>query len=202
MDKIGGSSRVRDELILALSEGREVTAKVKWMVDADKEGQNRWIHFTPLVGNRGQVGVWMAILEEDDLRNMSKTRRFNSGIGSVRTASPIPEEPSDLEEEFEAPSIPGSKFGHRPKISWSGPEIAPELRSPTLNWTQESQGSSLSEFTMETTIPDVEEFETLEERLRKKRLRDASRLQDQSTIPILKTYKSLAPDGFLKEEGM
>ena len=189
--------------MLALSEGREVTAKVKWMVHADKEDQTRWIHFTPLVGSKGQIGVWMAILEEDDPQNIGKTSRFNTGKSGIRAASPIPEEPSDLEDEYTAPDVPRSKYGHRPHISWSGPEVAPELRSPTLNWHHESQGSSLFELTTDTTIPDdVEEFESLEERLRKKRLRDATRLVEQSTIPILKTYKSLAPDGFLKEEGM
>ena len=204
MDKIGGSSRVRDELDLALSEGREVTAKVKWMVGADKEGQNRWIHFTPLVGNKGQIGVWMAILEEEDAQNVGRPRRFKSGRGGVRASSPIPEEPSDFEEEESAaPSVPRSKVGHRPQISWSGPEVAPDLRSPILNWYHESQGSSPSEFTMDGTITDVaDEYESLEERLRKKRLRDAARMLEQPDIPILKTYKSLAPDAFLNEQDM
>ncbi|KAL9640908.1 MAG: hypothetical protein Q9204_000501 [Flavoplaca sp. TL-2023a] len=66
MNKIGGSSRVRDELTSALAEGRGVTAKVRWVARADEEGRNRWIHCTPLVGSNGQIGVWMIVLVDDD----------------------------------------------------------------------------------------------------------------------------------------
>ncbi|KAL8722927.1 MAG: hypothetical protein Q9225_000697 [Loekoesia sp. 1 TL-2023] len=66
MNKIGGSSRVRDELISALAEGRGVTAKVRWVTRADEDGRNRWIHCTPLVGSNGQIGVWMVVLVDDD----------------------------------------------------------------------------------------------------------------------------------------
>ena len=66
MDKIGGSSRVRDELSTALAEGRGVTAKVRWTSKVDEEGRNRWIHCTPLLGSNGQIGVWMVVLVDDD----------------------------------------------------------------------------------------------------------------------------------------
>ena len=66
MDKIGGSSRVRDELSTALAEGRGVTAKVRWISRIDEEGRNRWIHCTPLLGSNGQIGVWMVVLVDDD----------------------------------------------------------------------------------------------------------------------------------------
>lgn len=66
MDKIGGSSRVRNELSTALSEGRGVTAKVRWLSRTDEEGRNRWIHCTPLLGSNGQIGVWMVVLVDDD----------------------------------------------------------------------------------------------------------------------------------------
>lgn len=66
MDKIGGSSRVRDELSTALAEGRGVTAKVRWLSRIDEEGRNRWIHCTPLLGSNGQIGVWMVVLVDDD----------------------------------------------------------------------------------------------------------------------------------------
>lgn len=66
MDKIGGSSRVRDELSSALAEGRGVTAKVRWLSRIDEEGRNRWIHCTPLLGSNGQIGVWMVVLVDDD----------------------------------------------------------------------------------------------------------------------------------------
>ena len=66
MDKIGGSSRVRDELSTALGEGRGVTAKVRWLSKIDEDGRNRWIHCTPLLGSNGQIGVWMVVLVDDD----------------------------------------------------------------------------------------------------------------------------------------
>ncbi|KAL8944770.1 MAG: hypothetical protein Q9211_000456 [Gyalolechia sp. 1 TL-2023] len=66
MNKIGGSSRVRDELTSALAEGRGVTANVRWVTRADEDGRNRWIHCTPLVGSNGQIGVWMVVLVDDD----------------------------------------------------------------------------------------------------------------------------------------
>ncbi|KAL9011978.1 MAG: hypothetical protein Q9173_003220, partial [Seirophora scorigena] len=66
INKIGGSSRVRDELTSALAEGRGVTAKVRWVTRADEEGRNRWIHCTPLVGSNGLIGVWMVVLVDDD----------------------------------------------------------------------------------------------------------------------------------------
>lgn len=66
MNKIGGSSGVRDELIAALAEGRGVTAKVHWLSKIDEDGRNRWIHCTPLLGSNGQIGVWMIIIIDDD----------------------------------------------------------------------------------------------------------------------------------------
>jgi hypothetical protein len=41
MAKIGGSSRVRDELTQALADGRGVTAKVRWVSKHGMEGRNR-----------------------------------------------------------------------------------------------------------------------------------------------------------------
>lgn len=73
MDKVGGSSRVRDELTTALAEGRGVTAKVRWVSKADEDGRNRWIHCTPLIGSNGQIGVWMVVLVDDD---QELTRRW------------------------------------------------------------------------------------------------------------------------------
>lgn len=66
MNKIGGSSRVQDELTAALAEGRGVTAKVRWIPKVDDEGRNRWIHCTPLIGSNGQIGVWMIVIVDDD----------------------------------------------------------------------------------------------------------------------------------------
>ena len=66
MDKVGGSSRVRDELSAALAEGRGVTAKIRWLSRVDEDGRNRWIHCTPLIGSNGQIGVWMVVLVDED----------------------------------------------------------------------------------------------------------------------------------------
>lgn len=91
LSRIGGSTRVRDELTAALAAGRGVTAKVRWMttpigqryntpqrVSADNsssngtvyisgdEGRARWIHCTPLLGHNGAVGVWMVVLVDED----------------------------------------------------------------------------------------------------------------------------------------
>ncbi|OJD35429.1 white collar protein [Diplodia corticola] len=67
MDRIGGSSRVREELGQALAAGRGVTAKVRWLASLrpDDEGRSRWIHCTPLLGQNGSVGVWMVVLVDD-----------------------------------------------------------------------------------------------------------------------------------------
>ncbi|KAL2355003.1 hypothetical protein BJ546DRAFT_1060797 [Cryomyces antarcticus] len=74
MNRIGGSSRVRDELTAALAEGRGVTAKVRWVSRADDEGRSRWIHCTPLIGHNGSVGVWMVVVVDEE--NSSNVRRF------------------------------------------------------------------------------------------------------------------------------
>ncbi|KAI9718186.1 MAG: hypothetical protein M1828_006818 [Chrysothrix sp. TS-e1954] len=66
MNRIGSSERVRDELVNALTEGRGVTAKVKWVSKNEDEGRNRWIHCTPLLQHNGSIGVWMIVLVDDD----------------------------------------------------------------------------------------------------------------------------------------
>lgn len=70
MHKIGGSQRVRDELAQALSDGRGVTAKLRWISKQDPAGRSRWFHCTPLIGHNGQIGVWMImIIDEEDANN-------------------------------------------------------------------------------------------------------------------------------------
>ncbi|KAI9761749.1 MAG: E3 ubiquitin-protein ligase hrd1 [Chaenotheca gracillima] len=66
MSRIGGSTRVQDELIQALAEGRGVTAKVRWVSRDGEEGRNRWIHCTPLLGSNAQIGVWMVVVVDDE----------------------------------------------------------------------------------------------------------------------------------------
>ncbi|KAH7126861.1 hypothetical protein B0J11DRAFT_526637 [Dendryphion nanum] len=84
LDRIGGSTRVRDSVAEALADGtRGVTAKVRWLstaapsLESDRveEGRPRWIHCTPLLGQSGAVGVWMVVLVDDD-KGSNPTRRF------------------------------------------------------------------------------------------------------------------------------
>ncbi|KAF2476580.1 uncharacterized protein BDR25DRAFT_277827 [Lindgomyces ingoldianus] len=93
LDRIGGSSRVRDSLADALADGtRGVTAKIRWLPkaltnpdsDRSEEGRPRWIHCTPLLGQSGSVGVWMVVLVDDE-KDSGPVRRF-------RQAPPIPME--------------------------------------------------------------------------------------------------------------
>lgn len=70
LSRIGGSSRVRTDLAQALSEGRGVTAKIRWLArpddDGEGDGRSRWIHCTPLLGHSGSVGVWMVVLIDEE----------------------------------------------------------------------------------------------------------------------------------------
>jgi hypothetical protein len=101
MSKIGGSNRVRDELTAALAEGRGVTAKVRWVSNSnknvngapidEKEGRNKWIHCTPLIGSTGQIGVWMVVIVdvERDMQRMGYGNGYpRAGYG--RQAPPVP----------------------------------------------------------------------------------------------------------------
>jgi hypothetical protein len=94
LDRIGGSTRVRNSLAEALTDGtRGVTAKVRWLSvaapgpdeDRVEEGRPRWIHCTPLLGATGAVGVWMVILVDDDKNSAGSIRRF-------RPAPPVADE--------------------------------------------------------------------------------------------------------------
>ena len=66
LNKIGGSNRVREEFTAALAEGRDVTAKVRWVSRCDEDGRNKWIHCTPLFGSDGQIGIWMVVIVDDE----------------------------------------------------------------------------------------------------------------------------------------
>jgi hypothetical protein len=72
MSKIGGSSRIREELTHALADGRGVTAKIRWVSKHDLEGRNRWIHCTPLIGSNGSIGVWMVVIVDDEAEDTSR----------------------------------------------------------------------------------------------------------------------------------
>jgi hypothetical protein len=111
LDRIGGSSRVRDSLSEALADGsRGVTAKIRWLststadldVDRAEEGRPRWIHCTPLLGQSGSVGVWMVVLVDDE-KSSSATRRFRQAppVASNLRQRQHSISPSPYENDFE-----------------------------------------------------------------------------------------------------
>lgn len=91
MSRIGGSSRVRDDLAHALEVGRKVTAKVQWLSKTTPKSRPRWIHCTPLLGVNDAIGVWMVILVDDD----------------------------DEAEEAQPPEIPIQRDGARPGTNYT-----------------------------------------------------------------------------------
>lgn len=89
---------MRQNLEQALSEGRGVTAKIRWLVRADPDGEGdgrtRWIHCTPLLGHSGAVGVWMIVLvDEEGGLGASSSNILGAGTSGgarrFRTAPPV-----------------------------------------------------------------------------------------------------------------
>lgn len=198
MDKLGGSSRVRYELTQALEGGREVTAKVRWTPNADNEPQDRWIFFTPLVGSKGEVGVWMAILEDDIPETMERVQSAKAPrpSRSMGTTSPIPElsEPGDFDIHEGEPQSFGGQSSHRHSRNMSG---STDL-VPSFGRTSPSQRST-SGRTINTVMSDGEGedgMQSLGDRLRKKRERDMALMVD----PSRRTYKSLSPESIIHFE--
>ena len=237
LDKLAVSGRVRFELNQALEEGREVTAKVGWRGASEEEARTRWIVFTPLVGRRGNVGVWMVILE-DHIPDAAARRpnvapnRASFAAGRQPVDGPhgvIAEEAEgDFDDELPVPTGPAASlapavpprgaFRHGPKISWSGPEVPPELRSPTLNWVETRDQTAVYGMGGDADGWDSGREErgvyvSLEERLRKKREREGMLLGSGAAgvglgpgpldgtgaglVPVRRTYKSLSPDTFI-----
>lgn len=129
LHRIGGSSRVRQDLGAALAEGRGVTAKIRWLTrpdeDGDGEGRPRWIHCTPLLGHSGAVGVWMIVLvdEEGSLFGTASGRRFrqappvSSNIGGKEwdgTAVRDRKHINVYDKEQERRGINRNDYTHRP----------------------------------------------------------------------------------------
>ena len=116
MDKIGGSSRVRNELSAALAEGRGVTARVRWVSKADEDGRSRWIHCTPLLGSNGQIGVWMIVLVDDD--NTVGGRRWKQAPPVAPAISQIHESSrGDDERNASSPESVGGRVTHTDPVS-------------------------------------------------------------------------------------
>lgn len=67
MDRIGGSSAVRQTIKQAFADGSGITAKVRWTTrTGNGRGRPRWIHCTPLLGQNKAVGVWMVVITDDE----------------------------------------------------------------------------------------------------------------------------------------
>ncbi|MCJ1392613.1 hypothetical protein MMC18_005483 [Xylographa bjoerkii] len=208
MDKLGGSARVRHELSQALEDGREVTAKVRWKMNEQEESQDRWIFFTPLIGKKGEIGVWMAILEDDIPDAMERVQQTKSSRPKFGTTSPIPEE-DDVAEPIGHEMVPLHHTvqtpGYREQLARAGSSASvvstTSPRSPSLEFDQRSKAPSISGMTIDTVLSDGDgEFLTLDERLRRKRERDMHMMLENPGIPLRKTYKSLSPDTFINAE--
>lgn len=202
LDKIGGSPTVRDELTQALAQGRSVTATVRWIAKPGEQGRNRWIAFTPLVGSHTQIGVWIAILVDDELENEERARQAppvkyrappaNRVTAPRKPASSAPEQSSIATERDRISDMSWEKAAIVP----DKPVPPPKDMTPSLHPAADTESSST------TLIPKVDEvYETLEERLRKKRQRDAARLLEQPGVPVKPTYKSLSPYVFMNNDG-
>ncbi|OQO12107.1 hypothetical protein B0A48_02746 [Cryoendolithus antarcticus] len=89
LDRIGGPTQIRDDILDSLAHGTGVTAKITWLTGstptsletrrASVEGKPRWIHCTPLLGSDERVGVWMIVMVEYE----EVTGSLNRGIGSM-----------------------------------------------------------------------------------------------------------------------
>ena len=115
MNKIGGSIRVRNELTAALSEGRGVTAKVRWMFKSEEEGRNRWIHCTPLLGSNGRIGVWMVVLvdeEQEIIRRWRQAPPVNPSFGQ-----PIGAQGNERHHSGSNGEYLSNTFGHQPSFT-------------------------------------------------------------------------------------
>lgn len=57
---------MRTDLEAAFSEGKPVTARVKWLAvptpNGEARGCTRWVHCTPLIHVSGGIGMWMVVL--------------------------------------------------------------------------------------------------------------------------------------------
>jgi hypothetical protein len=200
MDRIEVSPPVHDELTQALAQGRSVTAKVRWVTSPGGRARNQWIAFTPLIGSHEQVGVWIAILVDDEYEKEQRVKqappvKFRAGttnrISPLKKSAPTPKQswaasdidrlPDEISERsFALPDRPISSANEPQPASSERPVVGRSIATPVLD--------------------NNESYETLEERLRKKRLRDAARLLEQPGAPVKPTYKSLSPYAFMNND--
>lgn len=157
VDRIGGSSRIKSELIQALHQGRGVTAKIHWLIrpyaeiEDVSDGRPRWVHCTPLLNHRGQIGVWMIILLDVEIRMRPKYKNQLSGREkhqrwentSVRETRPFAGSSVRNESRSSMRNINGIGYNapprplqrpamSAPRVSVGG-SILPPLHNHTLN---------------------------------------------------------------------
>jgi hypothetical protein len=138
MNKIGGSPRVREEIIQGLADGRGVTARVRWVSKTNVEGYNRWIHCTPLLASNGAIGVWMIVIVEDEAQQPNG-KRFKQTLPvdpKYRLSVPF------TEGKENPVSVFGMSHGRRPETSNSS--NAGSLRGSV------EEGGSLQSFNVAT----------------------------------------------------
>lgn len=213
LDKIGGSPKVREELTQALAQGRSVTATVRWISKPGDRGRNRWIAFTPLVGSHQDIGVWVAILIDDELEGEQSSRQAPPMKFRANTAKRIPAQkkpaPSPLEQSSFPPNIE-----RVPRTSREEPVAMPDrptssrkeppqpLEAPPSMPRSLPSTSTITDRSVASLLPEIDStYESLEVRLRKKRERDAARLLEQAGAPVKPTYKSLSPYAFMNNNG-
>jgi hypothetical protein len=173
-------------------------------------GRNRWIAFTPLVGSHNQIGVWIAILVDEDSENEQRQAPPVKFRAPPKKPAPIPRKQSSLTPESDrttdskaADARVDARFDARVDTrsldaSWGRPVELPERPASSR------KGSPPASLHPSNTsvVPEMEEgYETLEVRLRKKRERDAARLLEKGSIAVKPTYKSLSPYAFMNNDG-
>lgn len=218
MDKIKVSNEVGEELTQALAQGRSVTAKVRWISKPGDRGRNRWIAFTPLVGSHKQIGVWIAILVDDEVESRKRPRRAPPVKWRVGGPPiPTPKKPSTTpahaavttdvnnrvpaDMPWEQP-VPVPSLSERPLSSPKEPPAPAVPPKPAVTAAVAAHVTQPKPASVLEGDPDIDEnYETLEVRLRKKRERDAARLLDQPGAAAVKpTYKSLSPYAFMNND--
>ncbi|KAL9115822.1 MAG: hypothetical protein Q9227_000190 [Pyrenula ochraceoflavens] len=215
MDSIHGNARLRAELEEALAQGRNVTAKVKWQPRKSAEGTLRWIAFTPLLGSDGRVGVWVGVMVDEE-----EAERVGGGVEEPRfDVRGAVEGCVERERQREL------KGEIRAKAADSKPEtavanMAKEMAPVRITRDLYEIDDAVSVKSMRSVATQARDMgkdredvpplprmdsggsgsvsESLEERLRKKRARDAERLRDGGASPggglgERRTYKTFSP---------
>ncbi|KAK2603412.1 hypothetical protein QQS21_004362 [Conoideocrella luteorostrata] len=123
LSRIGGSGRVRDQIAQALSDGRGVTAKVRWLSSTRRNvsshadrGRPRWLHCTPLRGLNGIIGIWMIVVVNDDV----------SDVGGGATSD------SAQQQTMHDKLLP--RHGSQPKLA---PPVASEIKGNPASFNGE-----------------------------------------------------------------